>query len=96
MQLTVEIVKKKILGILKKHDVAKAALFGSIVTGEATEKSDVDILIEYKSKNKSLLDLAGLELELEKKLGRKVDVLTFSYINPLIKDRILSEQVPIL
>ncbi len=95
MRLTVENVKGKIVGILKKNGVKKASLFGSVVTGEATKKSDVDILVEFKGK-KSLLDLAGLELELEKKLGRKVDVLTFSYINPLIRDRILSEQVPIL
>lgn len=95
MRLTVASVKKKIVNILRKNEVKKAALFGSIVTGEATSKSDVDILVEFKGK-KSLLDLAGLELELEKKLGRNVDVLTFNYINPLIRDRILSEQVPIL
>ena len=46
MRLTVENIKKKIVGVLKKNDVKKASLFGSVVTGEATEKSDVDILIE--------------------------------------------------
>ena len=96
MKLTVETVKKKILGVLKKHDVAKAALFGSIVTGEITEKSDVDILIEYRSKNKSLFDLVGLEQELEDTLQRKVDVLTYKSIHPYLRERILRQQVAIL
>jgi predicted nucleotidyltransferase len=43
--------------------VKKAAFFGSIVRGESTENSDIDLVIEFEGK-KSLLDLAGLKLEL--------------------------------
>ncbi len=96
MRLTVENVKGKIVGILKKNGVRKASVFGSLATGEATKKSDVDILIEFRGKNKSLLDLVGLEQELEDKLHRKVDLLTFKSLHPLIRDRILAEQVSIL
>lgn len=88
-------VKKIILGILKNHDVAKAALFGSIVRGEMTNESDIDLLIEFKDK-KSLLDLVGLKLDLQEKLGLKVDVLTYKSLHPLLKDKILSEQEIIL
>lgn len=75
--------------------VWKAALFGSMVRGEATEDSDIDLLIEFKGR-KSLLDLAGLKLELQELLGRKVDVITYKSIHPLLKERILSEQEVIL
>ena len=92
MTPTIQSVKKKILPTLIRHDVKKAALFGSIVRGELKKKSDVDILIEYRKDNKSLFDLAGLEIELEKKLGRKVDVLTYNSIYPPLKDIILNEQ----
>ena len=88
-------IKSLILQILKKNNVKKAALFGSIVREDATEKSDVDILIEFEGK-KSLLDLVGLKLELQEILNRKVDVLTYDSLHPLLKDIILNEQVVIL
>lgn len=84
-----------ILPVLKKYDVSKASLFGSVVSGEATEESDIDLLVEFKGE-KSLLDLAGLKIELEELLGKRVDVLTYNSLHPLLKDRILSEQEAIL
>ena len=88
-------IKSLILQVLKKNNVKKAALFGSIVREEATEKSDVDLLVEFEGK-KSLLDLVGLKLELQEILNRKVDVLTYDSLHPLLKDIILNEQVVIL
>ncbi len=44
----------------------------------------------------SLLDLAGLKIELEEVLRKEVDVLTYNSLHPLLRDRILSEQVVIL
>lgn len=87
--------KDIILKILKKHDVKKASLFGSIVREEMNDKSDIDILVEFQGR-KSLLNLARLKLDLEEKLNRKVDVLTYKSLHPLLKDRILAEQVEIL
>ena len=89
-------IKKKSLPILKKHDVKRAVIFGSFARGEATAKSDVDFLIEYKGKNKSLLDLIGLKLDLEETLARKVDVITYRSIYWRLRKHILAEQVVIL
>jgi len=44
----------------------------------------------------SLLDFVGLKLEIEEALGRKVDLVEYSTIKPLLKERILNEQVVIL
>ncbi|MCZ7380536.1 MAG: nucleotidyltransferase family protein [Candidatus Methanoperedens sp.] len=88
-------IKKKILPILRKNDVNRASLFGSVVRGEATEESDIDLLVEFKGK-KSLLDLAGLKIELEELMGKKVDVITYNSLHPLLKERILREQKAIL
>ena len=87
--------KDLILDVLKKHDVKRASLFGSIVRGEMNSDSDIDILIEFQGK-KSLLNLGGLKVELEEKLKCKVDVLTYNSLHPLLKDQILAEQVEIL
>jgi len=88
-------IKGKVLPILRRYDVVRAAIFGSFVRGEMKEGSDTDILVEFEGE-KSLIDLAGLKIELEERLGRKVDVLTYRSLHPLLRDRILNEQKVIL
>jgi len=94
--MNVKEIKRKILPILKKYGVKRAGVFGSIVRGEAREDSDVDILVEIERDDISLLDFVGIKLELEEALNRKVDLVEYSTIKPLIRERILSEEVPIL
>ena len=89
--MTIKTIKKQMIPILKRQGVTKAALFGSAVRGEMKKKSDIDLLVKLE-KNKSLFDLVGLKLDLEKKLKRKVDVLTYKGINYRLKDTILNEQ----
>ena len=89
--------KRKIISILKKNGVVRAGIFGSYARGEATTRSDVDILIQINKRKKfSLLDLVGLEQELEEKLKKKVDLLTYNGINHLLKERILGEEIRII
>jgi len=90
-----EDIKDKIIPLLRLHSVKRAALFGSFVRREERENSDIDILVEFEGE-KSLLDLASLKMDLEKALGRNVDVLTYNSLHPLLKDRILQEQMAIL
>jgi predicted nucleotidyltransferase len=92
---TIEEIKEKVLPILRRHDVLQAAVFGSVARGEATEKSDLDLLVSLPD-DKSLLDLVRLELDLEEALGRKVDVLTYAALHRRIRERMLREQVAIL
>ena len=87
--------KKKIILILKMNNVVKAGIFGSLAKGSFKKSSDIDILIKFKGQ-RSLFDLARLELELEEKLGRRVDVLTYRSLHPLIKKEVLKEEVKIL
>lgn len=90
-------IKKKIVPILKKHGVKKAGVFGSVARGEQNKKSDVDILIKFKKDDdKSLLDLVSLKLDLEEVLKRKVDLVEYSTIKPLIKKSVLREQALVL
>ncbi|MEK7617759.1 MAG: nucleotidyltransferase family protein [Patescibacteria group bacterium] len=81
----------KIKPILVKADVTKAGLFGSVVSGKATKKSDIDVLVEFPD-GKSLLDLIGLKQDLEDALGKEVDVVTYRSLHHLLKDRILKEE----
>ena len=89
-------IKKIIVPILKKNDVVKAGIFGSYARGEQKKGSDVDVLIKYGKKRKSLLDLVRLKLELEETLRKKVDIITYNSIHHLLKDEILKEEVKII
>ena len=80
----------EILRICAKHGARNIRVFGSTVRGEANLDSDLDLLVEFEPQ-RSLLDQAALVFELEKLLGRKVDVVSEQGIYWLLRRRILNE-----
>ena len=88
-------IKQRIIPILKNHEVKRAALFGSCINGTMKKTSDVDILIDI-NKKVSLLDFVGIKMELESALKRKVDLVEYNTIKPILKKSILNNQVRIL
>lgn len=95
MKTHIEEIKRKILPILQRYGVKRAGLFGSYVREEMREDSDFDILVEIDG-DISLLDFVGLKLEIEEALGRKVDLVEYDTIKPLLRERILNGQVVLL
>jgi predicted nucleotidyltransferase len=93
--MTIEEIKGRIIPILERYGIKKAAIFGSLAKGEAKTSSDVDILVEIKS-DMSLIDFIGIKLELEEALKMRIDLVEYDTIKPIIKERILAEQVVIL
>lgn len=91
----IEQIKEQVLPILRHYGAKRAGLFGSLVREEMTEGSDIDILVEL-NKDLSLLDFIGIKLEIEERLGKKVDLVEYDTLKPLLKDRILKEEVRIL
>jgi uncharacterized protein len=67
-------------------------VFGSVARGEANRQSDIDFLVELES-GRSLLDLGGLQMELESLLGRRVDVVTARGLRARIREHVLREAV---
>lgn len=80
----------KLIEICRKNDVAMIGVFGSMARGEASDQSDIDLLVRF-SRRKSLLTLVRLEREISTALGRKVDLLTEPAISPYLSERIMSE-----
>lgn len=81
--------------VLKEYGVMKAGVYGSRVRGDAREDSDLDMVVELPE-GASLLDLAGIKVDLEELLGLTVDVTTYNGLHPRLRDRILSEERRIL
>lgn len=88
-------IKSKAIPILKEAGVVRSSLFGSVVRGTARGNSDIDMLVELP-KGKSLLDLVRLQRILEQTISRKVDLLTYNSVHPLLKDYIYKDQLQIL
>ena len=69
-------------------------IFGSLVRGEGTESSDIDILVEFEE-GADLFDLAGLAVFLEEELKRRVDIVPKRALREELREVILREAVPI-
>ena len=69
-------------------------VFGSVARNEDNEASDLDILVDTQP-NTSLLDIAKLQLSLEKKLGIHVDVLTPKSLPESFRDQIVLNAIPV-
>ena len=80
---------------LKQYPFKKAFLFGSYARNEQTDKSDIDILVEF-NKRISLFEVLRIERELRDKLHHKVDIVEMSAIKPSIKNNILNDMISLL
>lgn len=91
-----DILKKRdqILQIAAQHGALDVRVFGSVARDEATQDSDLDLLIEPGS-NLSAWFPAGLIIDLENLLGCKVEVVTERALNPLFRDKVLTEAITI-
>ena len=92
---TEQLVKRKreeILRVSAQHGARNVRIFGSVARGEADETSDIDFLVEMEP-GRSLLDLGGLQVELESLLGRPVDVVTVRGLKARIRSTVLREAV---
>ncbi len=86
-------IRKRIIPIPHKNKIKKAGIFESYATGEQKKNSDADILVEIDDRNFSLLDLVKLKITLEKALKRKVGLIEYSALHPIIKENALKEEV---
>lgn len=86
--------REKILRIAEKHGARNVRVFGSVVRGEATEKSDIDLLVDTSEKTSPWFPAALVE-ELEEALGKRVDVVTTNGLYWLLRRRILKEARPL-
>lgn len=83
-----------ICSIAAKHGAYNIRIFGSAVRGEAGPDSDIDFLIDVSSTTSSWFP-AGLILDLEEILGRRVEIVTEKALNPYIRDHVLREATPL-
>jgi predicted nucleotidyltransferase len=80
--------------VVETHHACHARVFGSVLHGEDTEDSDLDLLIDPTVET-TLMDIGAIRLELRQLLGVPVDVLTPSALPDNCRERILAEAMPV-
>jgi predicted nucleotidyltransferase len=80
--------------IAVRHGADNIRVFGSVARGEAGAESDIDILIDVGPTTSSWFP-AGLILDLEDLLGRRIEVITEEALNPELRDHVLGEAKPL-
>lgn len=80
--------------IALRHHVGDVRVFGSVVDGDDTESSDLDVLVEPTGET-TLMDIAAIQLELERLLGIAVDVLTPNALPEKFRGQVIAEAIPV-
>lgn len=86
--------RAEILRLAELHGCRNVRVFGSVASGENKPGSDVDFLVDLE-KGRGLLDLGGLLSDLQNLLGGEVDLVESGCIHPYIRDRVLTEALPL-
>ena len=93
-ELAIPIPHEQIAEFCRKWGIRKLSFFGSVVRGDFTEDSDVDVLVEFRGRTPGLKFFWDVPNELSEILGgRKVDLVTFDSINRWIRRDVLTEAV---
>lgn len=91
---TLDKIIPEIKKILKDNKVKKAGIFGSYARGEQKKDSDIDILVEPP---KGIgFGFVRIQFELENKLKKKVDLVSYNGLSPYLKSKILNQEVRII
>ena len=94
---TMEAVRRRrteILEIARRHGATNVRIFGSVVRGEERHDSDIDLLVDVAGVTSAWFP-AGLILDLEDLLARKIDIVTERGLNPFMRDQVLREAQPV-
>ena len=86
--------RAELRSIVARHGGLRPRIFGSAVRGEDTEESDLDLLIDPTHRT-TLMTLATIQIEAERLLGVRVDVMTPRSLPAKLREQALLEALPV-
>lgn len=90
MAINAELIRK----ITKRHGASNVRIFGSYLHGTQKDDSDIDLLVDLDP-GRGLFDLVAMKRDLEREIGKHVDVVTEGALSPYIQEDILREARPL-
>ena len=91
MSARISIDRERIADFCRRHHIAKLSLFGSVLRDDFAPESDVDVLVEFEPGHVPGLAFFGMEEELSRMLGHKVDLNTPNFLSRYFRDEVLAE-----
>ncbi len=84
--------RREIESIARAHGASRVRVFGSVARGDATEVSDLDLLVDLDD-GRGLFDLGALLMDLRDLLDCDVDIATESSLRPRVAERVLADAI---
>jgi len=92
--VALQVYREQIKAIVLAHRASNVRVFGSVIRGDDTDDSDLDLLVEPTPET-SLMDIGAIRHELKSLLGVNVDVLTPNGLPDSFREKVLEESVPV-
>ncbi|NLF32861.1 MAG: nucleotidyltransferase family protein [Planctomycetes bacterium] len=90
MTTRIDIPTRELAGFCRRNAIRRLSLFGSVLRDDFRPDSDVDVLVEFETQARvGLITLAGMEIELSRILGRRVEIHTPKGLNPQFREEVL-------
>lgn len=90
--MNIQVSEKELAAFCRRHQIRRLAFFGSVLRDDFALDSDVDVLVEFESGARvGLIGFAGIENELSRLIGRKVDLNTAGFLSPYFREEILRD-----
>ncbi len=90
-EVAVDLRDSRIAEVCRRYGVAELSVFGSVARGDDTDDSDVDPLYVLEPGSKLGFEIVDLRDDLEKIIGRRVDLVPKARLKWVIRDRVLAE-----
>lgn len=81
--------------LCRKHHISRLSLFGSVLHGNSTPTSDLDILVEFEEGHTPGFAFAGIQRELSEIFGRNVDLHTPASLSRYFRNEVVKEASPL-
>lgn len=89
-RVRINISHEELAAFCRQNHIMKLSLFGSVLRNDFTPESDIDVLIEFEQgRVPGLIRLSGMELELSRLFGRKVDLRTPEDLSRYFRDEVV-------
>jgi predicted nucleotidyltransferase len=90
-KIQIEIPKERIAEFCRRHHIRRLSLFGSVLREDFRPESDVDVLVEFEPGHVPGFAFFGMEEELSRILGRKVDLNTPNFLSRYFRNRVMEQ-----
>jgi predicted nucleotidyltransferase len=86
--------REAIMEIARRYGASDIRIFGSVARGDATDRSDLDLIVRFEP-GRTLLDHGGLVMDLRELLRMRVDVIDEDAMRPRFREHVMKEVVPL-